>query len=52
MPRSTKTMGVVTVGALVLVTGYTAVLGGNGWLWFGWVVLALITIAMTAAHGR
>ncbi|MFI1044751.1 MULTISPECIES: hypothetical protein [Streptomyces] len=43
---STKTMGVLTVGALVAVTAYTVALGSNGWLWFGWVVLGLITLAM------
>ncbi|MER5193588.1 hypothetical protein ACWD3J_15660 [Streptomyces sp. NPDC002755] len=43
---STKTMGVFTVGGLVAVTAYTVALGSNGWLWFGWVVLGLITLAM------
>ncbi|KPI28230.1 hypothetical protein ACGFZJ_16445 [Streptomyces sp. NPDC048253] len=43
---STKTMGVLTVGGLVAVTAYTVALGSNGWLWFGWVVLGLITFAM------
>ncbi|MEU6096842.1 hypothetical protein ACWD5Q_15745 [Streptomyces sp. NPDC002513] len=46
MPGSTKTMGVLTVGGLVVVTAYTVALGGSGWLWFGWVVLGLITLAM------
>ncbi|MEU8625506.1 hypothetical protein [Streptomyces sp. NPDC048669] len=50
MSGSTKTMGVLTVGALVTVTGYTVALGSNGWLWFGWVVLGLITIAMVATR--
>lgn len=48
---STKTMGALTVGALVVVTGYTVALGNSGWLWFGWVVLALVTLG-TAATGR
>jgi type IV secretory pathway VirB2 component (pilin) len=52
MSGSTKTMGVVTVGALVVVTGYTAALGSNGWLWFGWVILGLVTIGMAAAGGH
>ncbi|MGW4236223.1 hypothetical protein ACWEJP_05075 [Streptomyces sp. NPDC004749] len=52
MSGSTKTMGVVTVGALVVVTGYTAALGSNGWLWFGWVVLVLITLSMVTSRGR
>lgn len=47
---STKTMGVITVSALVVVTAYTAALGSNGWLWFGWVVLGLVTIAMVASR--
>ncbi|MEV7426509.1 MULTISPECIES: hypothetical protein [unclassified Streptomyces] len=50
MSGSTKTMGMVTVGALVAVTGYTAALGSSGWLWFGWVVLCLITVAMAATR--
>jgi hypothetical protein len=51
MPGSTKTMGVFTVGGLVAVTAYTVALGSNGWLWFGWVVLGLITVAMVASGG-
>ncbi|MEV6805967.1 hypothetical protein ACH4NF_18955 [Streptomyces sp. NPDC017248] len=43
---STRTMGALTVGGLVLVTAYTVALGGNGWLWFGWVVLGLLTLAL------
>ncbi|GAA3368625.1 hypothetical protein GCM10020367_07730 [Streptomyces sannanensis] len=50
MPGSTKTMGAVTVAALVLVTGYTVALGSNGWLWFGWVVLGLITLGMIVSR--
>ncbi|WP_405801038.1 hypothetical protein [Streptomyces sp. NBC_01506] len=49
---STKVMGILTVGALVVVTAYTAALGSSGWLWFGWVVLALVTVAMVAARGH
>ncbi|WP_405878093.1 hypothetical protein OG762_05110 [Streptomyces sp. NBC_01136] len=51
MPGSTKTMGVLTVGGLIAVTAYTVALGSNGWLWFGWVVLVLLTIGMVASHG-
>ncbi|MEV0695405.1 hypothetical protein [Streptomyces sp. NPDC050388] len=47
---SAKTMGVLTVGGLVAVTAYTVALGSNGWLWFGWVVLGLITLAMVATR--
>ncbi|MCX4593697.1 hypothetical protein OG819_29265 [Streptomyces sp. NBC_01549] len=50
MPGSTKAMGVLTVGGLVMVTAYTVALGSNGWLWFGWVVLVLLTIAMVASR--
>jgi fatty acid desaturase len=50
MSGSTKTMGVLTVGALVMVTAYTAALGSSGWLWFGWVVLGLVTIGMAATR--
>ncbi len=50
MPGSTKTMGVITVGGLVVVTAYTVALGSNGWLWFGWVVLGLITLGMVATR--
>lgn len=50
MPGSTRTMGVITVAALVAVTAYTVALGSNGWLWFGWVVLGLLTVGMIAAR--
>jgi hypothetical protein len=30
------------------VTAYTVALGSSGWLWFGWVVLGLVTIAVAA----
>ncbi len=50
MPGSTKTMGALTAGALVAVTAYTVALGGDGWLWFGWVVLGLLTLAMAVTQ--
>ncbi|MET8719230.1 hypothetical protein [Streptomyces misionensis] len=50
MPGSTKTMGALTVGALVAVTAYTVALGGDGWLWFGWVVLGMLTLAMAVTQ--
>ncbi|MDQ0989549.1 hypothetical protein [Streptomyces sp. V3I7] len=50
MNGSTKAMGALTVGALVVVTAYTVALGGNGWLWFGWVVLGLITLTMVVTR--
>ncbi|MGQ4512894.1 hypothetical protein [Streptomyces sp. DW26H14] len=45
---STKSMGVITVVGLVVVTAYTVAIGSNGWLWFGWVVLGLLTLGMIA----
>jgi len=50
MPGSTKAMGALTAGTLVAVTAYTVALGGNGWLWFGWVVLGLLTLAMAVTQ--
>ncbi|MDF3299532.1 hypothetical protein [Streptomyces tropicalis] len=47
---STRTMGVLTLAALVVVSAYTVALGSNGWLWFGWVVLGLITLATAASR--
>jgi hypothetical protein len=51
MPDSTKARGVMTVGALVTVTGYSAVLGSSGLLWFGWAVLGMLTLGMIASRG-
>ncbi|MFI9583355.1 hypothetical protein ACIHCQ_16210 [Streptomyces sp. NPDC052236] len=51
MSGSTKAMGVLTVGTLVVVTAYTAALGSNGWLWFGWVVLGVVTLGVVASRG-
>ncbi|MEK8169638.1 hypothetical protein NKH77_07025 [Streptomyces sp. M19] len=50
MPGSAKAMAVCTVGGLVLVTAYTVTLGSNGWLWFGWVVLGLLTVGVLATR--
>ncbi|GGZ87041.1 hypothetical protein GCM10010389_26730 [Streptomyces echinoruber] len=52
MPGSAKAMGVLTVGGLVLVTAYTVALGSNGWLWFGWVVLGLLTLGTVLSRGN
>ncbi|MFG2334492.1 hypothetical protein ACGFMM_33500 [Streptomyces sp. NPDC048604] len=49
MSGPTKSMGVITVVALVLTTAYTVALGSHGLLWFGWVVLGLVTLGMAAA---
>ncbi|OIK25227.1 hypothetical protein [Streptomyces malaysiense] len=46
----TKAMGALTVGTLVAVTAYTVALGGDGRLWFGWVVLGLLTLAMAVTQ--
>lgn len=45
MPGSTRVMALCTLVSLVLVTAYTVALGGSGWLWFGWTVLGLATLA-------
>ncbi|MGP3982968.1 hypothetical protein [Streptomyces sp. KR80] len=50
MPGSAKAMAILTVGGLVLVTAYTVALGSSGWLWFGWVVLGLITAGVLATR--
>ncbi|GGW11710.1 hypothetical protein [Streptomyces capoamus] len=47
---STRAMGALTVGGLVLVTAYTVALGSSGWLWFGWVVLGLLTLALVVTQ--
>ncbi|WP_369142901.1 hypothetical protein [Streptomyces sp. R44] len=49
MSGPTKTMTVLTCAALVLTTAYTVALGSSGWLWFGLVVLIVVTIGMAAA---
>ena len=45
-----RTMGALTAGSLVAVTAYTVALGGDGRLWFGWVVLGLLTLAMAVTQ--
>ncbi|MCS0635696.1 hypothetical protein NX801_08465 [Streptomyces sp. LP05-1] len=49
MSAATKTMTALTFGALVVTSAYTVALGSNGWLWFGWVVLGMLTIGTAAA---
>jgi hypothetical protein len=46
MSGASKTMAATTLTALVVVTAYSCVLGGSGWLWFGWVVLVVVTLGM------
>lgn len=50
MTGSARTPAVCALIGLVAVSGYTVVLGANGWLWFGWVVLVLVAVGM--AMGR
>ncbi|KOG88874.1 hypothetical protein [Streptomyces varsoviensis] len=52
MPGSARTMAAMTVGGLVVVTGYSVALGSNGWLWFTWVVLGLLTVGVVVARGN
>ncbi|MER5962218.1 hypothetical protein [Streptomyces sp. NPDC002057] len=49
MSGPTKTMAVLTFAALVMTTAYTVALGSSGWLWFGWIVLGVVTIGMAAS---
>ncbi|MER7621077.1 hypothetical protein [Streptomyces sp. NPDC126503] len=49
MSGPTKAMTALTCAALVLTTAYTVGLGSNGWLWFGWIVLGVVTVGMAAA---
>lgn len=50
MPGSVRAMAVFTVAALVAVSAYSVTLGGNGWLWFGWLLLLLLTVGAFAAR--
>ncbi|MER5477655.1 hypothetical protein ABT026_11860 [Streptomyces sp. NPDC002734] len=50
IPGSAKTMGALTMGGLVVVTAYSVALGSNGWLWFGWVVLGALFLALLATR--
>lgn len=43
MNSGLKFMTMCTVIALIVATGYTVSVGGNGWMWFAWVVLGLAT---------
>ncbi|MET9417972.1 hypothetical protein ABZY03_28030 [Streptomyces klenkii] len=51
MPGSAKTMAALTVGGLVVVTAYSVTIGSDGWLWFAWVMLSLLTIGTLVARG-
>lgn len=50
MSGPTKTMTVLTCAALVLTTAYTVALGSSGWLWFGLMVLVVVTIGVAASE--
>ncbi|WP_424214959.1 hypothetical protein ACN20G_24455 [Streptomyces sp. BI20] len=50
MTGSVKTMAALTGGFLLVVATYSVALGSNGWLWFGWVVLGLLTAALAASR--
>ncbi|MER7708907.1 hypothetical protein ABTX81_39270 [Kitasatospora sp. NPDC097605] len=41
-----RQVAAVTAGLLVVISLYSAVLGSNGWLWFGWAVLLLACVAL------
>ncbi|MFF7459318.1 hypothetical protein [Kitasatospora sp. NPDC008115] len=45
-----RQVAAVTAGLLVVVSVYSAVLGSNGWLWFGWTVLLLSCVALFLVH--
>ncbi|MEV5379151.1 MULTISPECIES: hypothetical protein [Streptomyces] len=51
MPGSAKAMAGLTVGGLVVVTAYSVTIGSDGWLWFAWVMLSLLTIGTLVARG-
>ncbi|MBB1244939.1 hypothetical protein GL263_15390 [Streptomyces durbertensis] len=51
MTGSVKKMTVATLVALVVATAYSVALGGNGLLWFAWIVLGLATLALVTAEG-
>ncbi|MFJ5548813.1 hypothetical protein [Streptomyces sp. NPDC093225] len=50
MSGSMKWMAVLCVGLLVVVSAYSAALGSNGWLWFGWVVVCVLTAGVAASR--
>ncbi|MFC6986260.1 hypothetical protein [Streptomyces cirratus] len=52
MSGSVKAMAVLTFGSLVAVAAYSVVLGSNGWLWFVWVLLGMLTAGLAASGSR
>ncbi|MFD7920855.1 hypothetical protein ACFV3R_16720 [Streptomyces sp. NPDC059740] len=49
MSGSTRAMAVLTTGGLVAASAYSVALGGDGWLWFAWVVTALTTLGVAVS---
>ncbi|MFI6843546.1 hypothetical protein OG535_12155 [Kitasatospora sp. NBC_00085] len=45
-----RQVAAVTAGLLVVVSVYSAAIGPNGWLWFGWAVLLLACVALFAVR--
>lgn len=50
MEKSAKALTVCTVVGLVVATGYTVAVGSSGWLWFAWIVLAMVTIGVLTSR--
>lgn len=50
MPTPGKAMAVCTGVCLLAVCAYTVALGSNGWLWFAWVVLGLVTVGVVSSR--
>ncbi|MFF1556719.1 hypothetical protein [Streptomyces sp. NPDC058279] len=50
MSGSVKAMALMTVASLVAVAAYSVALGSNGWLWFVWVLLGLLTAGLAATR--
>lgn len=46
MQTPAKAMTACTGVCLVVITLFSVTLGGNGWLWFSWVVLGLATVGV------
>ncbi|MEU6235098.1 hypothetical protein [Kitasatospora sp. NPDC047058] len=46
MTHHNRRAAAVTAGLLVVISVYSAALGPNGWLWFGWTVLLLVCVGL------
>lgn len=49
LPGAVKGMTAATLASLIAASVYSVALGGNGLVWFAWVVLGLLTLGMVAA---